>query len=183
MRRWGATVIDADAIVRELQAPGGPVVAAMAAALGDGILLPDGSLDRAAVRHRILADPAARSAIEGIIHPAVARRREALVDAAAARGVAVIVSDIPLLFEAADPEAFDAVILVDAPAPLRLARLRDRGLGAEEAERLMAAQQPADAKRARSDFVIENAGTPAELQARTRAVWESLQARARPGSP
>ena len=71
-RRWGATVIDADEIVRELQAPGGPVLAAIAARFGPGVLRADGALDRSALRARVLADPAELAALNGLMHPVVA---------------------------------------------------------------------------------------------------------------
>ena len=89
-----------------------------------------------------------------------------------------MVSDIPLLFEADDPGGFDALVLVDAPAAVRRARLLQRGLPAEEAERLMAAQHPAGEKRSRSDFVIDNDGDRASLERAAREVWTALLARA-----
>lgn len=185
---WGATVIDADQLAREAQAPGTPTLAAIAAAFGPEILGADGALDRARLRAIVLADPARRRALEGIVHPAVAARREALVREAAARGDRLVVSDIPLLFEALDPAAFDAVILVDAPEAVRLARLATRpGLSTAEARALVAAQVPAERKRAwrgprgEGVLLIENDGDRATLASRTRAVWDALQARLPPG--
>jgi dephospho-CoA kinase len=177
-RRWGATIIDADEIVRELQEPGGAVLSAIADRFGPGVLRADGTLDRAALRARVLADPAELAALNGVMHPAVAARRRALVTAARRRGDRIVVSDIPLLFEADDPAAFDAIVLVDAPEPLRRARLADRDLPGDEAGRLMAAQQPAAEKRARSDYVIENTGDLIALERTARAAWEALLARA-----
>ena len=177
-RRWGATIIDADEIVRELQEPGGAVLSAIAERFGPGVLRADGTLDRAALRARVLADPAELAALNGVMHPAVAARRRALVTAARRRGDRIVVSDIPLLFEADDPAAFDAIVLVDAPEPLRRARLADRDLPGDEAGRLMAAQQPAAEKRARSDYVIENTGDLIALERTARAAWEALLARA-----
>ena len=173
--RWGATVIDADTVVRELQAPGSPVLAAMVARLGPGILAADHSLDRAGLRRLILGDPAARRDLEAIVHPAVLARRGELLADARARGARVVVSDIPLLFETMDPAEFDAVVLVDAPEALRRRRLIERrGLSAQEADALIAAQAPSGPKRARSTRVIENDGDAAELEARARAVWDAL---------
>lgn len=177
-RRWGATIIDADEIVRELQEPGGAVLSAIAERFGPEVLRADGTLDRAALRARVLADPAELAALNGVMHPAVAARRRALVTAARRRGDRIVVSDIPLLFEADDPAAFDAIVLVDAPEPLRRARLADRDLPGDEAGRLMAAQQPAAEKRARSDYVIENTGDLIALERTARAAWEALLARA-----
>lgn len=176
---WGATVIDADALVREAQQPGTPTLAAIRRRFGDGVMAPDGTLDRAALRERVLADAVARRELEAIVHPYVARRREALARAAAARGDRVLVNDIPLLFEALDPAAFDCIVLVDAPAAVRRERLvRERGLAPEAADRLIASQLPAREKRARSDLIIENDGTRAELRARARDAWQTLLARA-----
>lgn len=177
---WGATIIDADAIVHDLQQPGSPVLDAMVARFGTGILRPSGALDRPALRRLVLDDPAARADLEAIVHPAVAARGEARLAEARARDDAVIVSDIPLLFEAGDPGAYDAVVLVDAPVAVRRDRLvRIRGLDPAEADRLIAAQLPSEAKRARSDFIIENAGSEAELEAAARAVWDAVAARRR----
>jgi dephospho-CoA kinase len=177
-RRWGATIIDADAIVRQLQAPGTPLLAAIAARFGPGVLTADRALDRPALRARVLADPAALADLNRLVHPAVAERRRALLAEARRRGDRIVVSDIPLLFEADDPGGFDAVVLVDAPAAVRRARLAARGLPIEEAERLMAAQQPAAGNRARSDFVIDNDGDRATLERAAREVWTALLARA-----
>jgi len=174
---WGATVIDADAIVHELQQPGTPVFAAIRNRFGPGILRSDGRLDRPALRRRVLEDPAARADLEAIIHPAVARRRAHLIAEAAGRGDPVVVSDIPLLFEVADPGAFDRVVLVDAPEAVRRDRLvRIRGLDPDEADQLIAAQLPSAGKRARSHFVIENSGSPEALETATREVWNRLTA-------
>ena len=173
--RWGATVIDADAIVRELQRPGTEVHAAIVRRFGPGVLLPDGTLDRAALRDWILADPGVRDDLEAIVHPAVAARRAELVRAARERGAPVIVSEIPLLFEALDPAAFDVVVLVDAPPEVRRRRLvEERGLAPAEADRLIAAQMPSDLKRARSRYVIDNDGSMDDLERRARAVWEAI---------
>jgi len=176
-KAWGATVIDADELVRELQAPGSPVLARIVERFGPECLLADGRLDRARLRRLILEDPAARRALDAIVHPAVEARHRALLAEAQARGDAVVVSDIPLLFEAARPEAFDVVILVDAPEPVRRQRLLERGLSAEEVDRLMAAQWPSERKRPRSHIVLDNSGTLEDLQRAARVAWEALQQR------
>ncbi|HXE58223.1 MAG TPA: dephospho-CoA kinase [Gemmatimonadales bacterium] len=178
-RAWGATLIDADRLVREVQRPGSPVLAAIADRFGRDLLLADGSLDRAGLRRRVMGEATALAALNAIVHPAVQRRRAELHAEAVARGDLVVVDDIPLLFEALDPAAFDVVVLVDAPAALRRRRLIElRGLPAEEADRLIGSQLPAEGKRARSHYVIDNAGDLAELERRTHAVWRELRARA-----
>jgi len=178
-RAWGATVIDSDVLVRESQQPGSPVLAAIAEAFGPAILQQDGTLDRAALRRRVMGDAAARERLNGIVHPEVERRRTALLHAAEARGEPLVVSDIPLLFEATDPSTFDVIVLVDADPALRKARLMERrGLTEAEAETLMAAQWPVERKRAGSDFVIPNDGTLEQLRAAAKEVWDALSARA-----
>jgi len=174
-RAWGTTVIDADALVRELQQPGQRVFDAIVTAFGPGILDQSGALDRAAMRRRMLADGQAKRRLEAIVHPAVEERRQALVEAARARGESLVIVDIPLLFEAADPGAYDGIIVVDAPTPERRRRmLHDRGLSAHEADQLIAAQLPAAEKRSRATWIIDNDGDRTMLESRTRAVWDAL---------
>src|SRR3954471_24920803 len=115
-QKWGATIIDADVLAREAQAPGSAVLAAIASRFGANVLARDGSLDRAALRAKVIGDEAALTALNTIVHPAVQQRRLELQRAAADRGDAIVVNDIPLLFEVLDPAQFDAVVLIDAPA-------------------------------------------------------------------
>jgi dephospho-CoA kinase len=177
---WGATIIDADAIVRELEVPGTPVFDAIAARFGSAVLAPDGSLDRAALRGRILADAGERRALEAIVHPAVEAERRRRLRAAPAGRDSIVVSDIPLLFEAMDPAVFDAVVLVDAPEAVRRERLvRLRRVAPAEAAALLAGQLPAAPKRERADFVIDNDGSVERLRDRAWEVWRKLRSRAR----
>jgi dephospho-CoA kinase len=177
-KHWGATVIDADQLVREAQAPGQPVLKAIAARFGAELIRADRTLDRGALRAAVLADPAALADLNRIVHPEVHRRRLELLDDARARGDRIVVSDIPLLFETDDPRAFDAVVLVDAPETVRRARLlASRALSPPDADRMMAAQQSSTSKRARSDYVIDNDGDLPALERAARAVWEALLAR------
>ena len=178
-RRWGATIIDADELAREAEAPGSDVLAAIARRFGTDVLTAGGALDRAALRSKVIGDEAALADLNAIVHPAVQRRRADLQRDAEQRGDVLVVNDIPLLFEVLDPAQFDVVVLVDAPPPLRRTRLRAmRGLSNEDADRMIAAQMPADRKRGRSQLVIENAGTLPELEAQTRTVFRELRKRA-----
>jgi dephospho-CoA kinase len=178
-RRWGATIIDADALVREAQAPGQPALGEIAARFGHELIRSDGSLDRARLRAKVLQEPRELEALNRIMHPRVHRRRLELLGEASSRGDRIVVSDIPLLFEAADPAEFDVVVLVDAPASLRRNRLlASRGLRPEEIDRLMASQLPSSAKRPWSDFIIDNTGTLAGLEQSAASVWQALLARA-----
>lgn len=179
---WGATVVDADVLVHEVEAPGSPVLTAIARRFGADVIRPDGYLDRPRLRAIVTGDAHERAALEAIVHPAVRRRREELVAAARREGVQIIVHDIPLLFEALDPAQFDVVILVDAPAAVRHARLIDnRGLAPDEADRLMATQIPSEHKRTQSHLVIDNTGTLADLEVAAREAWGILLRRASEG--
>ena len=174
-RAWGGTVIEADTLVREVQAPGSLVLARIGERFGDAVIRDDGTLDRAALRRIVFADGESRAALNAIVHPAVQQRRAVLLADAAARGERLVVSDIPLLFEALDPADFDVIVLVDAPDTVRRERLiRDRGLLPDEADRLMAAQLPSGPKRARSDIVIDNAGSPDTLREAAAEAWQRL---------
>jgi len=178
--RWGASLIDVDQLVREVQAPGTPVLLAIARRFGTNVIRPDGSLDRAHLRSVVFSDPQALADLNRLVHPAVLKLREARVAALRESGVRMVVTDIPLLYEAADPDAFDAVVLVDAPAELRRQRLFERsGLPPHEAERLIAAQMPSELKRERATFVIDNDRDVATLEARAREVWHALETRVR----
>jgi dephospho-CoA kinase len=178
-RDWGAVLIEADRLVRDAQAPGSPVLHLIAARFGADLIGPAGELNRAALRRRVMGDPAARAELERIVHPDVSRRRAALLVEARARKAKIVVSDIPLLFEALDPSAFDAVVLVDAPESVRRDRLvARRGLSTEDADRMLAAQLPSAEKRARSTYVIDNDADQATLERRARVVWQALLARA-----
>lgn len=175
----GATILDADVMAREVVAPGTPGFEAVVEQFGEGVVLPDGTLDRPALRRIVFADPARRSALNAIVHPAVGRLRERRLAEARARGDRVVVSDIPLLFEVGLEYLFDGVIVVDAPEAVRLARLTgDRGLAEEEARRIMAAQLPSERKRAAATWVIDNDGSRAQLASRTASLWQLLLAEA-----
>ncbi|HZA99168.1 MAG TPA: dephospho-CoA kinase [Gemmatimonadales bacterium] len=178
-RRWGATIIDADQLVREAQVPGHPALAAIAAQFGEDVLHPNGTLDRSRLRARVLAQPTELEALNRIMHPLVHRRRQELLEAAVRRGDRIVVSDIPLLFEAADPAEFDAVVLVDAPESIRRSRLlATRALDDDQISRLMASQLPSATKRARSDYIIDNTGSLEALEHSAASVWQAMLARA-----
>src|SRR6266853_2877354 len=175
-KRWGATVIDADSLAREAEAPGTAVLAAIARRFGADVLAQSGGLDRAAVRGKVMGDNAALAALNAIVHPAVQQRRLELQRAAAERGDAIVINDIPLLFEVLDPSQFDAIVLIDAPVALRRTRLRAlRGLSNQEADRMLTSQMPAERKRPRSTYVIENDGTLAELETAAKKVFADLR--------
>ena len=178
-RSLGATVVDADELARRAVDPGTPAFSAIAAEWGERVVEPDGGLDRAALRRIVFADPAARERLEQIVHPAVAALRDQLYREAMERGEALVVADIPLLFEVGLVDEFDVIVLVDAPEEVRLVRLvGDRAMDPEEARRVIAAQMPSELKRARADYVIENTGSVAEVERRAAEVWLELKQRA-----
>ncbi len=181
LARLGAVVIDSDRLARRAVQRGAPALDAIVQRWGVGVLRQDGTLDRAALRRIVFADPTERKALDAIVHPEVARLRDEQLAAARAEGERVVVLDIPLLFEAGLRGIVDRVILVDAPEDVRLDRLvRLRGLDAEEARRMMASQMSAAEKRQLADAVIENAGSLEDLQAETERVWMKLGLKANP---
>jgi dephospho-CoA kinase len=171
----GATLIDADILAREAVMKGSPALEAIVDRWGSEILDSEGNLDRAALRHRVFSEQSDLDALNEIVHPEVMRRRSQEIQAARARGDKVVVCIIPLLFERHLAEDFDTIVLVDAPRSVRLERIvRDRGLDEAEAMQMIAAQMPADLKRARADYVIENAGTRGELETEVDRVWQEI---------
>jgi len=182
LARLGAVVIDADAIVHELQAPGTPMLAELAAAFGAEVLRPDGSLDRARLGELVFRDPEARQRLGKLVHPAVGAEMRRRLDAAREAGVGLVVLDIPLLFEgrkagtgSAALLGFDATVLVYAPEALQIERQLARdGHGPDEALRRVRSQMPIDEKRALADFVIDNSGSLAETERQVRELYERL---------
>ena len=181
--RWGATVIDADVLARQAVNVGTPAYHAIVERWGEGVTAPDGLIDRRELRQRVFSDSEQLEALNAIVHPEVQRLRDQLVDDARRRGDRIVVCDIPLLFERRLAEQFDRIVLVDAPRPIRMDRLvRDRGLETTEAMKMIASQMPAELKRARADYLIDNTSTRQELELRTREVWEALQRDAVPAA-
>lgn len=176
----GATIIDADELAREAVEPGTAALAAIVARWGSGMLRGDGTLDRDALRRVVFGDAEALRALNAIVHPQVEVLRNRAIDEARAAGAEIIVCDIPLLFEKGMQDAFDVVVVVDAPEEERLHRLMTmRDLPHVEAIAMMQAQAPSAPKRARADFVIDNSGTLDDLETRAGAVWDALVARTR----
>lgn len=175
-RELGAIVIDADELAREVVAPGTPALAEVVDRFGPGMLRADGELDRAALRHEVFSSDANRADLEAIIHPRIEQLRREREEAAAGAGARLIVHSIPLLFETGLQGGFDTIVLVDAPAAVRRARLVDsRGLDPAEADAMIEAQMEPASKRERADHVIDNVGTVEELTEQARRVWANLQ--------
>jgi len=179
MAARGATIIDADVLARIAVEPGSSGLKAIVEHWGPGILTPDGALDRETMRHRVFANPKELEALNAIVHPAVARLRDQAIAVARAQGARIVICDIPLLFEKDLARDYDLIVLVDAPKAVRLERLTTRrGLAQDDAIHLIAAQMPAELKRAHADFIIDNDSDQRALSRRVDAVWAALEARA-----
>lgn len=173
----GAVIVDADAIVRQVQAPGTPVLAAIADAFGDEMLTDSGELDRAALGARVFGDDAALKQLNAIVHPAVgAESSRRFAEAFAADANAVVVYDIPLLVEARADDPWELIVVAEAPAEMRLRRLIDlRGMTREHAQARIDAQVSDAARRAIADVIIDTSGTVEHTLAQTDALWERLR--------
>jgi dephospho-CoA kinase len=165
----GAVVVDADRIAREVVEPGTPGLARVVETFGEGVLAPDGSLDRAALAAVVFADPEARARLDGIVHPLVRARTAELI--AAAPPDAVVVNDVPLLVETGQASSYDLVLVVEADPATRISRLVRRGLTVEDARARIAAQASDAQRRAVADVVLDNGGTPEQLAEQVDRFW------------
>ena len=168
--RLGAVLVDSDVLAREAVAPGTDGLAEVVAAFGDGVLGPDGALDRPALAAIVFADPRARERLNAVVHPRVRDRTEALV--AAAGPDAIVVQDVPLLVETGSPAAFALVVVVHADADTRVRRLVEaRGMSADDARARIAAQADDATRRAAADVWLDNSHTPGDLEAAVDGLW------------
>jgi dephospho-CoA kinase len=182
LRELGATTIDADAIVHELQARGQPMLRELALAFGGEILTADGALDRKALGAIVFRDETARARLGEIVHAPVIGEMMRRAKAAVTRGDPLVVLDIPLLFEGRVSGRgsgalmhFDATVCVWVDEAVQLARTMARdGCDVDEARRRMAAQLPIDEKRAMADYVIDNSGEPEATRAQVEALVYAL---------
>lgn len=167
----GVPVFDADAVVHRLQGPEGALVERIEAEF-PGTTGTEG-VNRGALAERVLGEPEALRRLEALVHPAVAREREAFL---AAHGEApLVVLDIPLLFEAGGAEQVDRIAVVSAPAEVQRARVLPRaGMTPEKFERILARQLPDAEKRARADFVIATGGPLDETRRAVRRILACL---------
>jgi dephospho-CoA kinase len=173
----GAVVIDADAIAREVVAPGAPGLDQIVEAFGPGVLMPDGSLDRPRLGDVVFADPQLRARLNDIIHPLVGARMQALEDAAGPG--AIVVHDVPLIAENNLAGSYDLVVVVDVPPRVQLDRLiRHRGLTPEQAKARIAAQADRAQRLAIAGIVIDNSASLAELDRLAGELWTELRRRA-----
>jgi len=172
-QQWGADLCDADELAHGLISPGGECVETVVQTFGERVRSPEGGVDRNRLGALVFADETKRLRLNALLHPAVIRqiqdwagriRREGRL------GVAVV----PLLFEAGMEKDWDAVICVASDEETMLERLAARGLSPTEAQARIASQWPVSQKMKLADRVIENDGTPAELETECRLVWNDL---------
>ena len=174
---YGAVLVDADRIAREVVEPGTPGLAAVVAEFGPGVLADDGSLDRAALGAIVFADEERRKTLGAIVHPLVGRRSQELQEAAGPD--AIVVHDVPLITENGLAPLYDLVVVVDASEETRLGRLvAGRGMAPDEARARIAAQATREQRLAIADAVIHNDGTLDELRPQVDALWATLRERA-----
>lgn len=173
----GAVVIDADAVSREVVAPGTPGLAAVSAAFGPGVLSPDGSLDRTRLGEIVFGDEQLRARLNAIVHPLVAARMLE-IEQQAGPG-ALIVHDVPLITENGLAGNYDIVVVVDVAPRTQLERLiRQRGLTRDQASARIAAQATREQRLAVAGIVIDNSGSLAELDRQAGELWAELRRRA-----
>lgn len=177
---YGAVLIDADRIAREVVEPGTPGLDAVAGEFGSGILTPEGTLDRPKLGSIVFSDGERLAALNAIVHPLVGARSAELERAAGPESV--VVHDVPLLTENGLAPLYDLVIVVDAAPETQLDRLvRLRGMTEQEARARMAAQATREQRRAVADLVIDNDGPIEALEPQVREVWAELERRAADG--
>lgn len=179
----GATLIDADALSREVLAAGSDGLAAVVEGFGSGVLHPDGSLNRAALAEHVFADDSARMQLNEIVHPRVADRTAEMV--ARAPSDAIVVHDIPLLVENGYAAGYHLVVVVDAPVEDRVARLVERGLGESDARARIRAQASDEDRREAADVWLDNDGPVEQVLAEVDRLWDErlvpFEANARAG--
>jgi dephospho-CoA kinase len=175
---YGALVIDADQVAREVVAPGTPGLDEIVEAFGPGVLRPDGSLDRELLGEMVFADDALRGQLNAIVHPLVGERMREIEETAAAADV--VVHEIPLLAEGGLAGAFDVVVVVDAPPQVQVERLVSmRGMTRQHALARMSAQASRAERLAVATFVVDNSGSLGDLDDRVATLWAELSRRAR----
>jgi len=175
LRRLGAAVIDADELAREVVQPGQIAWKEIVDTFGPEILRQDKTLDRGKLRKIVFDNRDARKKLEAMIHPRVRALAEEKIRDLAAAGQAVIVYEVPLLFEVQLHHSLRPVILVACDSKTQIKRLRDRDqLTAAQAQKHLDAQMSLDEKRKLADYTIENNGSLEELEGRVREIWEQL---------
>lgn len=178
LEQLGAGIVDADKLAREVVQPGSEGLREIVREFGAGVLDADGALDRQKLGAIVFGDEAARRKLQAITHPRIGQLSAQRLAAHKAGEATYVIYDAPLLVEVGAHRGLDALIVVAAAEPTQIARLRARdGLSEDEARKRIAAQLPLARKLEVADFVIDNDGSLAELEQRTRAVHRQLLAR------
>ena len=175
----GAVIVDADQVARAVVEPGQPALQKLVERFGEGILDPDGRLERGALAKLVFGDDEARRDLEAITHPAINDEFSRRV--VEAPSDAIVVLDVPLLAESeqARKRPYQTVIVVEAPRNVRLERLEARGVDRADAEARMAAQAGDEERRKIATHVVDNARDRADLERQIDEVWADLQRRHR----
>jgi len=169
--RLGAVVIDADELAREVVSPGSEGLARIVAQFGPGALQADGTLDRDVLAKLVFADPAARIALEAIVHPLIEEREAAVDRAALAVGAAVVVHDVPLLAETGRAGNYDEVVVVHAPLAVRRERTLKRGLSAEQFEARVAVQATDEVRAGIATHFLDDSGNQESLRRQIEVLY------------
>ena len=174
----GAVIVDADQIVRDVQAPGTPVLESIAETFGRGVIAPDGALDRAALGAVVFGDAEQLARLNAIVHPAVRTESQRRFDEALAGDRdAIVVYDVPLLVEARVDDPWDLIVVAHAPAAIRRQRLVElRGMDERAAQDRIDAQVSDERRLAIADVVIDTSGTLEHTNEQTDALWERIRA-------
>lgn len=177
LRDKGAEVIDLDELARVVVEPGRPALDEVRRRFGDGVIAADGTLDRAALGAIVFDDKQARADLEGILHPAIlVEERRRAAEFARQNPRAIIITDVPLLFELGLETAFDTTVLIYAPRAVQQERLMARdGFSADEARKRLDAQLDIEAKKARAGHVIDNSGDLGRTRGEVERVWAALR--------
>ncbi|MEE9607214.1 MAG: dephospho-CoA kinase [Myxococcota bacterium] len=188
LAQLGATVIDADAIVHELQAPGAPLLREIAEAFGPSVLDASGALDREALAAIVFRAADQRSRLNAIVHPRVGAELARRAAKALEAGADLVVLDVPLLFEGRGGTAartgMDTTLVVYAAEPIQIERTVARdGCTRDEAVRRIRAQLPMEEKKRLADYVIDNSGTREETEAQVRVFFDAIMSAPGAGGP
>ena len=171
LKERGAVVTSADEVARDVVSPGSDGLAAVVAEFGDGILAPDGSLDRSALGRLVFSDDLRRARLEEILLPLIAAEAWARMDTVPAGQV--VVYDVPLLVEGQMQDMFDLVIVVEADLELRLERLSERGMNRDEALARIAVQATDEERRGVADVIVSTSGAIEDLSAEVDRLWST----------
>ena len=173
---FGAKVLDADEVAREVLLPGQPAWTKLRRAFGQEFFHPDGTVKRKQLRKLVFADPEKRSQLNAIVHPEVMKeinRRSEILSSSVQTGVLLV--DVPLLLEVGVANRFDKVVVVYVSKSVQINRLQQRdGISEEEAKQALKAQMALSKKVEQADYVIDNSGTLEETQAQVQRVWQEL---------